>query len=159
MRIFAAALLVLAVSCSTKAASPKILTVDGAWARSSVPGALDGVVYFSVTSPVTDLLLNATVPGSIAAKVELHESMGGDGEAAMANMPEMTNAHGTMTMMPLPGVDLPEGKTVKFQPGAKHLVLKSLATPLEGGSSFPLTIKTVRGEVREITVVVRDNAP
>jgi periplasmic copper chaperone A len=159
MRILAAALLVLAVSCSAKAATPRTLTIDGAWARASVPGALDGVVYLSVTSPVTDLLLNATVPGSIAAKVELHESMGGDGGTAMANMPEMTKANGTMTMMPLPGVDLPEGKTVKFQPGAKHLVLKSLATPLAAGSSFPLTIKTVRGEVKEITVVVSDNAP
>jgi periplasmic copper chaperone A len=159
MRILVTALLVLAVSCSAKAASPRTLTVDRAWARASVPGAKDGVVYFAVTSPITDLLLNATVSGSIAERVEMHESMGADGGAAMANMPEMTNANGTMTMMPVPGVDLPEGKTVKFQPGAKHLVLKSLATPLVAGSSFPLTIKTLQGEVKEITVVVRDNAP
>jgi periplasmic copper chaperone A len=159
MKILTATVLILAVSCGGKAATPKALTVNGAWARASVPGAKDGVVYFSITSPTTDLLLTATVPLSVAAKVEMHESMGGQGGAAMANMPEMTDANGTMTMMPLPGVDLPEGKTVKFQPGAKHLVLKSLATPLASGSSFPLTIKTLKGETKEITVVVSDNAP
>jgi periplasmic copper chaperone A len=159
MKILAAALVVVAVSCGGKAAAPKTLTVDGAWARASVPGAKDGVVYFSITSPTTDLLLGATVPPSVAAKVELHESMGDHGGGAMANMPEMTDANGTMTMMPLPGVDLPEGKNVTLQPGAKHMVLKSLAAPLSAGSNFPLTIKTLKGEVKEITVAVRDNAP
>ena len=160
MRLIAAVLVCVALAaCGPGVAAPRTLTAQKAWARSSVPGAQDGVAYLTVTSPTTDLMVGVTVPASVAAKVEMHESMGEAGEPAMANMPEMDGANGTMTMMPLPGVDLPAGKTVALRPGAKHLVLKRLAAPLVAGTTFILTIKTGAGQTVDTSVTVRDNPP
>ena len=157
MRRVAAFLVVVLTACGSSVAAPKALTAEKAWARTSVAGATDGVMYLTITSPITDLMSGATVAASVADRVEMHESMGEAGDAAMANMPEMAGGAGTMTMMPLTGVDLPAGKPVILKPGSKHLLLKKLTAPLVAGATFALTIKTASGKSTEVTVIVADN--
>jgi periplasmic copper chaperone A len=149
---------VLLASCSS---SPTVteLTTNGAWARASSPGSIDGVVYLAVTSPSVDQLVGASVPATTAAAAELREAMGSHGEAAMPNMPEMASGDGAMTMMPLPAVDLPAGKAVALQPGGKHILLKRLNQGLIAGETFPLTLQFSKAGSVTITVTVSNNPP
>lgn len=138
----------------------KELTIAGAWARTTPPGAVDGVVYLTVTSPTADAIVGASVPRSVADAAELHESMGGTGGEGMANMPNMADGDGgAMTMVPLAQVPLRAGQTVAFEPGGKHIMLKAVAEPLVAGRSFPLLLNFAEAGLHEVTVTVRDNAP
>jgi periplasmic copper chaperone A len=148
----------LLASCGSSPASTK-LTTNGAWARASTPGSIDGVVYLALTSPSTDQLIGVSVPATTAAAAELHEAMGSHGGAAMPNMPEMATGDGAMTMMPLPAVDLPAGKAVALQPGGKHILLKRLSENLVAGETFPLTLQFSKAGSVTITVTVSNNPP
>ena len=55
--------------------------VSDAWARSSPAGVTDGVVYLTIESAADDQLTGVSVPADVAATVELHETVTGDGEA------------------------------------------------------------------------------
>lgn len=163
LRATVAALAVLVTACGGSdgsTTSPKELAIDGAWARTTPPGAVDGVVYLTVTSPTADAIVGASVPRSVADAAELHESMGGAGGEGMANMPNMADGDGgAMTMVPLAKVPLRAGETVAFEPGGKHIMLKAVTEPLVAGRTFTLLLNFARAGLHEVTVTVRDNAP
>lgn len=163
LRATAAALAVLVSACggsSGGTSSSKELTIEGAWARTTPPGAVDGVVYLTVTSPTADAIVSASVPRSVADAAELHESMGGAGGEGMANMPNMAGGgSGAMTMVPLAQVPLRAGETLAFEPGGKHIMLKAVTEPLVAGRTFLLFLTFARAGLHEVTVTVRDNAP
>lgn len=136
--------------------------VSGAWARTTPPGAENGVVYLRVTSRRADRLVGVTVPRDVATGAELHASMGGRGSSGgMADMPGMggSGGSGTMQMRSLRAVRLPAAETVVFEPGGRHVMLVRLARTLERGDRFPVTLRFERTPDVVATVQVRDSAP
>jgi copper(I)-binding protein len=56
-------------------------------------------------------------------------------------MHEMRMEGNIMKMRALDKLELPAGKTVKFTPGAYHLMLLELKRPLRAGDVVPLTLE------------------
>jgi copper(I)-binding protein len=63
---------------------------------------------------------------SVAAMVELHETIQQDGVMSMVHQPE--------------GFLLPAGELLELKPGGKHVMLMGLANPLEPGQTYQLTL-------------------
>lgn len=125
--------------------------VAGPWARTSPAMADAGAVYMTLTSTDGDALVGARVEPSIAADAEVHETvMTGAGDDAMA---------GAMTMQPVARIDLPAGQTVALEPGGYHIMLIDLASPLELGQTFDVTLIFENEGEKVVTVEVRDAAP
>ncbi len=149
----------LAAACGSDADTTVALSSTGAWARTTPPGATNGVVYLQVISPTDDAIVGVSVPASVAASAELHETMGGDGGVAMPNMPNMDSGDGQMTMTPVDSVLLPAGTRVAFEPGGTHIMLVDLARQLVAGDHLALTLALSSGATLPVDVVVSDNAP
>jgi periplasmic copper chaperone A len=161
MRLVAAAVAagLLATACGSGPNAPAALSATGAWARTTPPGATNGVVYMQIVSPVDDAIVAVSVPASVAASAELHETMGADGGAAMPNMPNMASGDGQMTMTPVDSVPLPAGTPVAFEPGGKHIMLVDLLAPLTEGQHLTLTATLKSGTTLPVDVVVANNEP
>ena len=50
------------------------VTISDAWARTSAMGTTTGVVYVEITATGVDALIDASVPASVAASTEVHET-------------------------------------------------------------------------------------
>ena len=86
-----------------------------------------GVGYFTIRSDKDDRIVSVSSPS--ADSIEIHASV----------------THGdNVSMQRLNGVDLPAGKTVKFESGGMHLMVFS---PRAGGRAltFPITIELQSG--------------
>jgi copper(I)-binding protein len=131
------------------------LTIEDAWARTSPAMVTTGAAYVTITSPVDDRLIGATVDPSIAGTVELHETMT---ETVGTGLSDGT-AEPTMEMRASGGVELPAGQAVTMAPGGYHLMMLDLAAPLERDQTFAMTLTFEHADSRDITVTVRDDAP
>jgi len=152
-----AALLVLGVvSCRPAAAG---ITVSDAWARPSWVGEeehehdhkhddkahshthLISAAYLVIRNrgQQADRLLEASTP--VAGKVEIHE----------------TRREGDkVRMVPVAGVEVPAGGTVRMAPGGLHIHLLDLKRNLRPGDSFTMTLRFERAGAITITVSVRE---
>ncbi len=99
------------------------VTVDHAWVRSTVAAQTATGAFADITSKEAAVLTGVSSP--VAGTVEMHE-MRMDGNI--------------MKMRALDKLELPAGKTVKFTPGAYHLMLLELKRPLRAGEVVPLTL-------------------
>lgn len=131
--VFAAVLL---ASCD--AGAPPSISVADAWARATGPGQSSTAAYLTVrNSGGSDSLLSVSSPAGAAS---LHST-------------SMTD--GIMRMRHLEALEVPAGSTVTLEPGATHVMLTGLKTPIAAGSSFPLTLSFERSGERRVTVTVR----
>lgn len=146
------------------------ITVSGAWARTSPMSVKVGAVYMDITAVSDDELLGASVDASVAATVEVHETVASDMPGEEGEDTSMTGdtmssdtmaggMSGEMTMRPVESVVLPAGQTVKFMPGGYHIMLLDLAAPLEVGQTFDVTLTFANAGSVVVTVEVRDEAP
>jgi copper(I)-binding protein len=138
------------------------LVVSGAWARTTPPGAVDGVAYLTIESPVDDRLLGASVPGSVAGSASIHESMllddGSEGHGGGAHHGGGETSGGGDDSFETT-VELPAGDPVAFEPGGRHVMLVGLVEPLRAGATVPITLTLeVAGEVT-VEAEVSANAP
>jgi copper(I)-binding protein len=104
--------------------------VEAAWARASLSGVRNGIVYGSIVNdgPDSVRLVGGSTP--VAARVEFHiHAMNGD----------------IMTMKQLDSVDLKPGETAILKPGGLHIMLIDLKQPLKAGESFPMTLISASG--------------
>ena len=87
-----------------------------------------GVAYFTIRSDRDDRIVAVSSPA--AASIEIHASV---------------TEGGNVSMQRLEGVDLPAGKTVKFESGGMHLMVFS---PRVSGEAltFPITIELQSGD-------------
>ncbi len=163
--------------------------ITGAWARTSPASATNGAAYMQLTASTDDALLSASVDPSVAAKVEVHETvpadetdttMGGDMTTTTAMGGDMTTTTamggdttettmggddmgdgdmGAMTMRPVDRIDLPAGESVSLEPGGYHVMLLDLAKPLEAGETIEVTLTFEQAGEQTVQVPVRDDAP
>ncbi|MEO6571661.1 MAG: copper chaperone PCu(A)C [Ilumatobacteraceae bacterium] len=150
------------------------VSIEGAWARATAAGQTTGAIYFDVTVD-DDVLLDATVPASVASDAQLHEVVAADGTAEttagtghdmgdmddtgdMADMPGA--ADDAMTMQPLTdGLELTAGRSVSFEPGSRHVMLVDLVEPLVVGGTIELTLDFQQAPDVTVDVEVRESAP
>ncbi len=98
-------------------------SVEGAWARASVPGQQATGAFMRITAKEPMQLVGASSPA--AGTTEVHEmKMEGD----------------VMRMRPAGAIDLPVGKPFELKPGGYHLMLQDLKQPLKPGSTVPVTL-------------------
>jgi copper(I)-binding protein len=115
------------------------LKVEQFWARASLSGVRNGIVYGRLADKgsTTVELMSASTP--VADRVEFHEH---------------SMDAGVMTMRPLDGIKVAPGQVVTLQPGGMHMMLINLRQPLAAGQSFPLTLKLADGSSMTVTVSV-----
>lgn len=145
------------------------VSIRGAWARATAAGQTTGAIYFDVTVPDDDVLLDATVPASVASDAQLHEvgtadttgdTTGGTGQD-MGDVGDMPGAaDDAMTMQPLTdGLELTAGRSVSFEPGSRHVMLVDLVEPLVVGGTTELTLDFQQAPDVTVDVEVRESAP
>lgn len=125
------------------AAAHAEIRVQEPWARFTVGGQQAGGVFMTLNnSGRADVLVGGSSP--VAEKVEIHtHSMRG----------------GRMQMHEIEGgLPLAAEGSVVLKPGSYHVMLIGLKQPLEGGSTFPLTLKFRHAPEQTVTVTVRTPA-
>ncbi|HMS12039.1 MAG TPA: copper chaperone PCu(A)C [Microthrixaceae bacterium] len=145
-------------STTTTAAEAAAIKVEGQWARTSPANAEHGAAYMMITATDDDMLTSASVDASVAAKVEIHETVPADGATGMTGATGMSGM-GAMTMRPVDGIELPAGESVELKPGGYHVMLLDLAEPLKAGDTIEVTLTFEKADPMTIKVPVRDDAP
>lgn len=134
------------VAPATAASPSPDLLVEGAWARSTMPGQDVSAVYLTLTSAVDAQIVE--VRSEAAETVQVHE---------------MTVENDIMRMRERKGVPLPAGRAVRLQPGGTHLMLQQLKKPLAPGDQIALSLTWLgaggRERVTRIGVPVRTASP
>ena len=117
------------------------LTVTGAWARTTPPGAKMGAIYLVIDngSKKSDRLLKLRT--SVASGAEVHRTEVLDG---IARMREVALLH------------VGAGERVEFKPGGHHVMLSGLEKPLVEGQTFELELVFEVAGVRKVRVAVRN---
>jgi copper(I)-binding protein len=140
MRVLVAVLFAGLIGLPTLALAASV-DVEQPWARATPPGAPAGAVFMMLRNGGTenDKLVRASVPQSVAAKVELHTHIK-DGDV--------------MRMREVPAIDVPAGKTVMLEPGGFHVMLIGLTAPLSAGEQLPLTLTFAKAGTVSVTVPV-----
>lgn len=97
-------------------------SVDGAWARASLPGQPSSGAYMRITAKEPTQLVAVTSP------------------LASAAVHEMKMEGNVMRMRPAGALDLSVGRAFELKPGSYHVMLQDLKQPLVAGSSLPMTL-------------------
>lgn len=143
------------VACSSDSGgSTGTLTIENAWARTSAASQQMGAVYLTITSPVDDALVSASVDASVAAKAEIHETMSEMTGSTMAG-----DMGGSMMMHKVDEIALPAGEAVALKPGGYHVMLIDLAGPLTTGNTISVTLTMKSGSTTTVEAEVREDAP
>jgi copper(I)-binding protein len=153
------------------------ITVQDAWARPSAMMQSAGAIYMEITGGTeTDELVAASVPASIAARTELHETssagqpgdmgdmdaddmgdMGADDMGDMGDMDadDMGDMGGMMQMKQVSQITIPAGQTVTLEPGGLHIMVLDLTEQLTDGQTFDVTLEFASGTTLVVPVTVR----
>lgn len=120
-------------SSATTTGSDNVVVTD-AWARASAMSTGDGAAYFTVANDgsTEDELTGVSVPVSVAASAQMHETMLASGDTM--------GGDAIMTMKEVTSVPIPAGGDVHFEPGGHHVMLIELVKPLEAGQTISLTL-------------------
>jgi hypothetical protein len=133
-------LLPLAAMC----AQPPVVTADdlsisGIWARATTPGVGMGSMYLTIENRgrQLDTLLRASSP--VAGEVTFHRTIQQEG---VAHMDQLWT------------VDVPPGRTVKFEPNGRHIMLIGLQKPLVAGTRIAVTLQFQHAGAVQVEVPV-----
>lgn len=116
------------------------LTVTGAWARSTPPGAKMAAVYLGLHngSSKSDRLLKLKTPVAASASVHRTEIIEG-----VARMRDVSVLH------------VAPGEKIEFAPGGLHVMLTGLKRPLVDGQVFELELLFEVAGQKKVRVAVR----
>jgi len=127
MRLFLAAILVVLSAELARAADYQAgtLHIEQPWSRATPKGAATASGYLRITNNgrEADRLVAASV--EVAKTVQFHITIVEDGVAKMR---------------PLPGVEIPPGQTIEFNPGGSHLMFTGLNGALKQGEKVQGTL-------------------
>ena len=127
------------LAITTAAWADTSVKVDDAWVRGTVASQKASGAFMRLTPSAKARLVAAESP--VAGVVEIHE---------------MAMENNVMKMRQVPGLDLPAGQTTELKPGGYHVMLLGLASPLEVGDTFDLTLLFESGASETVTVEVRE---
>ena len=130
---YGAAILLLAPACVFAQ-----VRVSDPWVRATVPQQKVSGAFMQLSSSKDMRLVEVRTP--VAGTVEIHE---------------MAMDKGVIRMRPVPGVDLPAGRTVGLKPGGYHMMLMDLKRQLKAGESVPLTLVLEAKDRKRQTVEVK----
>jgi copper(I)-binding protein len=114
---------------------PKQVAVDHAWVHLPAVAGRPAAAYFVVHGGPKDATLVA-VTSPQAGRAMMHESV---------------SRNGMDTMVPLATVDIPAGKTVKFEPGGKHVMLFDLVPSVKPDTKMTLHVSFANGRALDVT--------
>jgi copper(I)-binding protein len=102
------------------------LVISPAWAHATADGSTAGAVYFTIENSGRQLetLLRASSPA--AGEVVFHRTSEQD---SVAHMEQLWT------------IDVVAGRTVRFEPDARHVMLNDLKEPLVAGTTIPITLQ------------------
>ena len=121
---------------------PGKLTVVNVRARPAPLEGGNGAAFLTVLNGLDKAVRLASVSGTAAGAIELHETV---------------NDNGVMKMEPHPeGFEIPAGGALELKPGGKHVMLLGLTKPLAVGDSIDLTLNFEGGDPITLTVPVVD---
>ena len=135
-RCLAALLAVAAVS-----AVHAQVTVDGAWARATVPNQSATGAFMRLTAQKDVVLTGASSP--VADIVEVHE---------------MSMDKGIMRMRPAGRVPLKAGQTIELKSAGLHVMMMDLKKQIKAGERVPLTLSFTAADGSVSTVEVNATA-
>lgn len=115
------------------------ITVSDFWARASIGMAPNSGAYGQIASTRDDRLVAASSPA--AAIVEIHEHIKDQGVMRMREVPG--------------GIQVPANSPVIMAPGGYHIMLINVTTPLQAGTTIPLTLQFEHAGTVELTIPVR----
>lgn len=171
---------------TTTTAAPDELTVEDPWIRAMPAASGMTAGYLTITSPIDDELLEVRVDPSVAAVVELHETVAADmedsedpdGEDSDGEEAERSHdtgmddgdpgmdegspgmdepdGHGAMTMRQVESIPVPAGTPVVLEPGGLHIMFLEVPAQLEVGQQIELTL--VFAEAGEVTTTAEVRA-
>jgi len=93
-----------------------------------------------------DRLIEVSVPTSVAAVTQIHESM----------MTEDEDGEDMMMMQEVGSIDIPADGEAVLEPGGFHIMLMQLAEPLEVGNEFTVTLTFETADQVDVTVEIRE---
>ena len=141
------------------------IEVKKPWARVSAMEASNGAVYMVLKneSSSDQSLVGVSVPTSVAAEAQMHETVTASGDPSATTMAggmgssatTMAGASGTMTMRQVDEIMIPAESTVRLEPGGYHIMLMDLAAPLKAGSSVKVTLEFEGGKTMTVKAVVK----
>jgi copper(I)-binding protein len=114
-----AALLTAGLACAVHAQ----VTVDGAWARATVPNQSATGAFMRLTAQKDVVLTGASSP--VAGIVEVHE---------------MRLDQGIMRMRAADRLALKAGQTIELKSGGLHIMMMGLKKQIKAGERVPLTL-------------------
>lgn len=121
------------------------IVVEGAWARTSPMESTMGAAYMTITSPIDDELVSASVDTAIAMETQIHETVENDA--------------GEMAMQEVESIPVVAGEALELAPGGYHVMMMGLAAPLEVGTTIDVTLTMKSGATVVVTAEVSDDAP
>lgn len=127
----------LVVGLSLWSSAQAQVTVDRAWARTTVPNQTSSGAFMRITAQ-KDVRLTA-VRSPVAGVVEVHE---------------MKMDNGIMRMRPAGELPLKAGQSIELKSGGYHLMMMDLKRQLKAGEIVPLTLefKAPDGSVSTVEV-------
>ena len=117
------------------------VTVDGAWARTTVPNQSATGAFMRLTAQKDVVLTGASSP--VADIVEVHE---------------MWMDRGIMRMRPADRVPLKAGQTIELKSGGLHVMMMDLKKQIKAGERVPLTLSFTAADGSVSTVEVNATA-
>ena len=140
MRYAPILVLLFGLGLNSVAAQEAVLTIEHAWARPTA--AANAAAYLTIGNAGTgDDILTAVNCAPIAPCM-VHETV---------------DDNGRMSMHRLDSVTIAAGAHVEFRPGARHIMLMNLKSPLVAGTSFPITLHFERAGDVTVTVAVEQD--
>lgn len=129
------AVVVLGLGCWSSAQAQ--VTVDRAWARTTVPNQTTTGAFMRITAQKDVRLTGARSP--VADMVEVHE---------------MKMDKGIMRMRPADELQLKAGQSVELKSGGFHMMMMGLKKQIKTGDAVPLTLefKAADGSVSKVEV-------
>lgn len=135
--------MVLAVAGLASLPAAAQVAVTDAWARATTPGAKTAAGYLVFTNKGSEARSLLKIVSPAADRVSLHQTS--------------VDANGVSRMWPLGKFEVQPGETLRFEPGARHLMFEGVTTPFVAGQKVALTLKfedepefTVQLEVRPL---------
>ena len=136
----------LCMFCGLSSAYVDAIEIKNAWARPTFALATTAAVYLVLENKhaTDDTLLNVRVDNTIAAAVELHDTV-------------HKNDMISMQQIPLPFV-IPAASEISFTPGGKHIMLLGLSGPLNSGNSVSLIFEFAQAGLIQADISIQGEA-